>query len=154
MRHRWLAAAALTLLSPAAVSAQAGGTDAVERLAWLGGHWGLEEGELWTEEHWTAPRGGVMLGTNLSGRQTRATGFEYLRIEVEPDGSVVYRASPNGRPPVAFRLVVASGEEAVFENPEHDFPTRIVYRRQGDALTATISGPNRDGEMSWTFRRR
>jgi hypothetical protein len=35
----------------------------------------------------------------------------------------------------------------VFENLEHDFPQRIEYQRDGDRLTATISGPGEDGEV-------
>ena len=34
----------------------------------------------------------------------------------------------------------------VVEQPEHDFPQKVVYRREGDALTATISGPAGDGQ--------
>ena len=40
----------------------------VDDLGWLAGDWVREEGERWTEESWTAPRGGVMLGVSRSGR--------------------------------------------------------------------------------------
>lgn len=35
----------------------------------------------------------------------------------------------------------------VFENPQHDFPKRIEYRRDGTALKASISGPGDDGKI-------
>jgi len=34
-----------------------------------------------------------------------------------------------------------SADEVVFENPQHDFPTRIIYRRNPDgSLLAAIEG--------------
>jgi hypothetical protein len=44
--------------------------------------------------------------------------------------------------------------EAVFENPHHDFPQRIVYRREGKALIATVSLNDGSNAMSWRYRRR
>lgn len=42
---------------------------------------------------------------------------------------------------VAFKLVRNGPREAVFENPEHDFPQRIIYRLESDgALFARIEG--------------
>jgi hypothetical protein len=42
----------------------------------------------------------------------------------------------------------------VFENPENDYPQRIVYKRRGDTLTGTISDLKGGNAYSWTFRRR
>ena len=153
MRIRLEALAAIFLLGTAAAPH---GADVakMDGLAWLNGGWASRDGDQWTEEHWTAARGGVMLGTNLSGKGEKAGAFEFLRIAAGGDGAVYYWAAPGGRTPVAFRLVSVSDAEAVFENPEHDFPTRIAYRREGDVLTATISGPDGANAMSWTFRRR
>ena len=36
--------------------------------AWMAGCWVHVQGERWTEECWTTPRGGVMLGSGRSGR--------------------------------------------------------------------------------------
>ena len=57
-------------------------------------------------------------------------------------------------PPVGFRLVASDGTSATFENPAHDFPQRIQYRRDGDRLVATISARDGSNAMSWTYRRR
>ncbi len=65
---------------------------------------------------------------------------------VDLDGTQSYIAQPGGRPPTAFRRT-AGGERWVrFENPEHDFPRRIEYRREGDALHAEIAGPDENGK--------
>ena len=39
---------------------------------------------------------------------------------------------------VAFRLVRHDAASAIFENPAHDYPQRIVYTREGDTLTAEV----------------
>jgi hypothetical protein len=132
-------AAALALAAPPAAR--------VEDLGWMSGPWVSETREGWTEELWMAPRRGLMLGTNRSGKGARATGFEYMRIEVDGAGRIAFWGSPGGKPAVAFTLVSSGPREAVFENPAHDFPTRIVYRRQGERLVASVSGPGGKGEM-------
>jgi hypothetical protein len=30
--------------------------------------------------------------------------------------------------------------QAIFENPQHDFPQRVIYRRDGESLFARIEG--------------
>lgn len=125
----------------------------IEQLDWLAGRWALSEGANWSEETWTAPRGGLMLGVNRSGEADAATAFEFLRIAADADGSVVYWAAPGGAAPTPFRLSTQSEHRVVFENPGHDFPTRIEYRRDGDVLVATISGKDGANAMSWRWQR-
>jgi hypothetical protein len=52
----------------------------VEDLAWISGAWVAEGADGWTEEQWTAPHGGILLGTSRSGRTERVSGFEFMRI--------------------------------------------------------------------------
>ena len=64
--------------------------------------------------------------------------FEYLRI-VERDGGLVYIAQPGGRPPTEFVLTELTTTRAVFENPRHDYPRRIVYELSDEGrLSATV----------------
>ena len=130
---------ALLLSIPAVLAAEDAAPPSVSDLAWLAGSWCAESDTATAEEHWVAPHGGVLLGLHRDVRAGRGAFFEYLRI-VEEDGAVVYYASPAGRPATPFRLVELTGEKAVFANPEHDFPQRIIYERDGDQLKATIEG--------------
>jgi hypothetical protein len=125
----------------------------VASLGWMSGRWVEEKGGRWTEESWSAPRGGVMLGTGVSGKGGKADDWEYMRIAADGQ-SVAFWGSPRGKPAVPFRLVSASESEVAFENPKHDYPTRIGYRRSGDVLVATISGPGGAKSMSWRYRKR
>lgn len=129
-----------------------------DELGWLSGAWVSETGQGWTEEHWTPPHGGILLGVNRSGEGAKVSGYEFMRIACE-EGRCTFYGSPAGQAPIAFRetsrldLPEKGVHEIAFENPAHDYPTRIVYRREGGILSGSISGPGGKDPMSWTFRR-
>lgn len=125
----------------------------VDDLQWLSGSWVSREGAKWTEEWWTPPRGGIMIGAGVSGRGEKATSFEHMRIMAGEDGAVAFYGMPSGAPAVRFPLVKAGKGEAVFENPAHDYPQRIRYRLEGEVLVATTSLSDGSREQSWTYRR-
>ena len=122
--------------------------------SWLAGDWRrCQDGEI-VEERWLGPRGEMMIGANLtSSAKGRAT-FENLRIARTDDGWTFW-ASPMGRPPVPFRMVEDGAQRAVFANPEHGFPARVVYWREGEELLARIEGTLRDKPAAeeWRFAR-
>lgn len=126
----------------------------IDSLQWMAGHWIERRASGDAEEVWLAPRGGVMLAVSRTLRQGRVD-FEFLRI-AEADGRLTYFASPRGRPPVPFAAVESAAERIVFENSAHDFPQRISYWREGDALIARIEGPGPGGKprsLQWKFVR-
>lgn len=122
-------------------AASAGG-ESIEDLAFLAGCWASEQGEAGSGEQWMAPAGGTMLGMSRTVRGGATVAWEFLQIrEVEP-GKLAYVARPSGQAEASFALVRVAAGEAVFENPQHDFPQRIVYRREGEErLLARVEGP-------------
>ena len=114
----------------------------LSQLAWLAGTWSTSSrpGSATTfEERWTPPVGGAMLAVARSLKGDRMTGFEFLRI-VEREGTLFYIAQPGGRPPTEFALTRITSDGATFENPAHDFPKMIRYRRLGnDVFEARVS---------------
>ena len=120
---------------------------------WMSGDWVREEGGRWTEEHWSAPRANLMLGTGRNGRGDRIASFEYMRIARDAEGRLTFWGSPGGAPAVAFPAVEVADSKVVFENPAHDYPTRIAYIRAGDILTATVSGPGGADAQSWAYKK-
>ncbi len=122
-------------------------------LGWMAGQWQTRSGARWTEETWSAPRGGIMLGFSRTGDGTALREWEFIMIAPGADGALAYHAQPGGRPPIAFRLVAHDGMSATFENSAHDFPQRIRYVRERDRMTATISAIDGTNAMSWTYRR-
>nr|WP_310525246.1 DUF6265 family protein [Polymorphobacter sp.] len=123
-------------------------------LDWLAGQWVEDKGDRWTEESWLPARGGLLIGVNRSGRGTGPADFEYMRIAAGADGVLRYFGGPAGAVPVAFRLTAADGRSVLFENPAHDFPTIVRYRRDGERLHAEVSGPGGANAQRWTFERR
>jgi hypothetical protein len=120
----------------------------ISQLDWLGGTWIGRSGAATFEERWTPPAGGAMLGVAHTIANDRMAAFEFLRI-VARDGSLVYIAQPNGRPPTEFALSAITRDSATFENRAHDFPKVIFYRRRSDrTLEARISD---GGTRSQTF---
>jgi Domain of unknown function (DUF6265) len=120
----------------------------ISELDWLGGTWIGASGATAIEERWTPAAGGAMLGVARTIAGDRMTAFEFLRI-IARDGSLVYIAQPNGRPPTEFALSAITQDSATFENPAHDFPKVIRYRRRSDGtLEARVSD---GGTRSQTF---
>jgi hypothetical protein len=79
-----------------------------------------------------------MLGVSRSVSRDTMFAFEYLRI-FERDGGLVYVAQPGGRSPTEFVLTELDEARAVFANPRHDFPQRIVYELSDEgSLSASI----------------
>jgi len=92
-------------------------------------------------EQWMQPLGGMMLGMSRAVRDGKTVEFEYVRLEQSADGSISYIARPSHQAEASFTLVSLSGTRAVFENPEHDFPQRIIYTLVSrDSLHARIEG--------------
>lgn len=114
----------------------------IDAAAFLAGCWEVKRGQSVVEEQWMKPSGGAMLGMSRTVRNGKLAEREFLRIESK-DGVPTYFATPGDRPaPTPFKLTKSGGGELVFENPEHDFPKRIIYRKTADGVTARVeSGP-------------
>jgi hypothetical protein len=111
---------------------------AIGDLAWLAGAWVGTRGKSSIEERWSPPSGGAMLGTSRTVARDRMVAFEFLRV-VERDGGLVYVAQPGGAAPIEFVLTELGPTRAVFENPRHDSPQRIVYELSAEgSLSASI----------------
>lgn len=93
---------------------------------------------------------GLCEGMAMSFKGDSVTMVEHTRI-FQFDGQWVYLVSANGDPVVAFTREPGAGAEWVFSNTEHDFPQRIGYAVDGDALHAWIEGPGEQGPMRIPF---
>lgn len=119
----------------------------IEQLAWLAGQWRLLKAGRITDEHWMAPAGGVMLGMARTVAKGKLLEYEFTQIREGPGGDLFYVARPSGQKEAAFKMSSLTANEVVFENPEHDFPQRIIYTRQADgSILAAIEGPGPDGK--------
>lgn len=114
-------------------------------LSWLAGCWEANIRGREVNEQWMKPGGGIMLGMARTVSQGKAAEFEFTQIREDKDGAIYYVAKPSGQAEASFKLVKLQNKEAVFENPQHDFPQRIIYRLQPDGILfarveATVKG--------------
>ena len=132
---------ALAILLFAAAFAAAAAERGLERVAWLAGCWRAEGGEVGSGEQWLAPAGGTMLGVSRTVKQGVTVTHEFMQLREVADGNVVFIAQPAGQAEGRFTLMAGGPAEAVFENPQHDFPQRVIYRlEEGGRLRARIEG--------------
>jgi len=142
------AAAVLALAMPAGLSAQ---QDVAAFPTWLAGAWSNADGESWTEEFWTHPRGGIMIGASREGRGEALRTWESIRILRKDDGTLAYVPMPSGGAPVEFAMVRQDARSIEFANPAHDFPQRIRYWREGDRLNAEIAMIDGSRAIQWSY---
>ncbi|HYF24009.1 MAG TPA: DUF6265 family protein [Caulobacteraceae bacterium] len=124
-------------------------------LGWLEGDWlACPAGGGSVEERWAGPSGGLMVGLNLATTANGRASFEHMRVERAADGTLAFVAVAGDAPAVRFPLSRAETGTAVFENPAHDFPRRIVYRREGDVLHAWVDDGAGGNRLNWRFERK
>jgi hypothetical protein len=141
----------LLLLSGSALAQDAGFR--IGDLNWLTGCWQSNQPGQTTigTERWSPLRGGMMMGVAQTVKEGSTVEFEFLRI-VQDGANILYIAKPSENPTeTPFKLIRLSNQEAVFENPTHDFPQRVIYRVKGVDLAARIEGTNQGKAMGIDF---
>ena len=127
----------LLILSLVMIAAQA---PSLQSVAWLHGCWQMRGNGRIVEERWTAPAAGHMMGTGRTIRGDSLVEYEQIILRIV-DGALAYEAHPSGQQPATFTARAATDTMVVFENPQHDFPQRVGYRKAGrDSLVAWVEG--------------
>ena len=119
---------------------------------WRGSFGGGQAGPGTIEEYYSTPTSNMIIGVTRFVRGGRTVDFEFTRI-TSGDSGVVLMPQPRGRPPTPFRMTSNDSISAVWDNPQHDFPQKISYRRiSNDSIVAAIEGPGDGGRtqrMEW-----
>ena len=141
------------------------GTDGTNRtdvtistFGFMKGCWAIERAERKVQivEQWMAPSGGTMIGMSRTVRDGKTTGWEYMRIEAGDRGVFFVSKPKENKEETYFRLKTSAANELIFENPDHDFPQRVIYRASGpDALNARIEGMQngKSGGVDFPYKR-
>jgi hypothetical protein len=104
----------------------------LKSFSWLSGKWVGRYDSVPIFEQWKTIDGNVMYGRAgaISGKDTALA--EQLKIE-QRDGELFYVAIVGeGKPPVDFKFTGFDNDTAIFENPQHDFPQRVLYLNNAD----------------------
>jgi hypothetical protein len=111
----------------------------MKKIKWILGKWESKTQEGTLYENWEKLDDSTYLGNAYSIVEGDTTFSEEARI-MSRKGVIVYSVTVNNEETTDFELV-NDEKEAVFENPEHDYPQRIIYMRNGkDSLYARIEG--------------
>ena len=122
------------------LSACADKKKSVEQFSWMTGKWKGTANQTVLVEEWQPVKNNVLAGTGfaISGKDT--TFAERLKIEQRGDDFYYIPTLPkNG--PVDFKFTGLKNDSIVFENPQHDFPQRIIYFQQSpEKMYACVDG--------------
>lgn len=94
-----------------------------------------------------------MLGVSRRVHGGKTVAFEFIRITEQDDGKLVFIASPSGQETASFSMTSIGDREVIFENPDHDFPQRIIYRLISDQdllgrVEGTLDGAEKGVDFS------
>lgn len=117
-------------------------TDNFNKLSWLTGMWNrtnVKPGRK-AHERWEMVGSQAMKGFGVTMKEQDTAFVEKLQLVIK-DNKIWYVADvEHNKAPTFFELTAISNDGFTCENPAHDFPKKIVYKLNGDKLTATISG--------------
>ena len=121
--------------------------------AWMAGCWEHRSGERWTEECWTIPRAGMMMGSGRSGSGEVMRDWETMQIVLDAKAGMAFWGAPKGQGRTAFSWTKAAEPGLTFVNPGHDYPQRIRYWREGEELVAEVSLLDGSKPSRWRYQR-
>lgn len=110
---------------------------------WIVGDWVLADAEGRLVEHWSRVNDTLMQGHSYQLVNGDTVFSETMECYRSGDEVFLVPTVPgqNEGQPVVFRMDAHAGDSVSFVNPQHDFPSRIVYRKVGsDSLIASIEG--------------
>ncbi len=101
----------------------------LDSLKWMTGVWISEKGDKSQKETWERLSANVYSGKGMRiNNQTKEIlAFEDLLLtKMGTDIFYIAKVAENEYP-VSFKLTEITNDKAVFENPTHDFPQKLIY---------------------------
>ena len=118
----------------------------------LQGTWKIEHEERY--EHWDLLNTKSMKGLAYTMQHGQMKISEYLEISTKK-GDIIYTATlPNQNNGVGIDFkMINEGNSIVFENPEHDFPKKIIYQRLSDSTLTVQVSDGKEKQYSYTMEK-
>ena len=129
--------------------------DKLEKMNWLLGNWENEMPEGVLTEIWTKENDSTFSGTTYFIINKKDTVHSEAIILKQLNYELIYRPTVKGQnndEPIDFKLSSESENSFSFENPKHDYPQKIVYKKVNETnLVATISGIQQGKQSSESY---
>jgi len=127
----------------------------LEKMNWLVGEWENKMPEGVLTETWTKTNDSTFAGKTLFINEKDTLHSEDI-VLTQKGETLLYIPTVKGQnddKPVEFKMTESKTEnEFAFENPKHDYPQKIVYKKVSDTnLVATISGKQQGKPSSESF---
>jgi hypothetical protein len=113
-----------------------------EKLRWVEGVWirtNTKAGRI-AHERWMTNGDNELIGFGVTMKGTDTLFFEKMKIVSRKDGIFYVADVPENKAPIDFRITEISINGFTCENPEHDFPKKITYQKDGSKMRANTSG--------------
>lgn len=129
-------------------SAHAEPFSAAKELSWMLGCWQSASG---SREYWSVADYPIVIkGEGYSLQDGALTLTEKLTIT--PVGrSFLLVAEPVSQPVAIFSEIDRSDSSIIFQNSDHDYPQKIIYRRSSSGLEAIISLADDSKTSAWSY---
>jgi len=131
----------------------AGNAQNTDDFQWLIGTWERTQSRPGTTavEIWSQEPDGSLVGMGITMKGIDTVFIERLSIVVKNNKTYYVADVSHNTAPTYFEITQQDDSGFTSENPEHDFPKKIVYKKEGDSLTAIISGNGK--QIPFYFRR-
>jgi hypothetical protein len=117
----------------------------LDKLSFMAGCWAGPG----TFEMWMKPDSGSMMGAGRTIRNGKVVSTEFFSVTETSEGVVLNVQLRLATKATPFRAKEITASFVTFENPEHDYPQRIVYRKLPDgSLLGRIEGTDKGKERA------
>ena len=110
-----------------------------------------EKKSLLIPEVWMEPAGTSIFGMGRTVKSGKTVDYEFMLIEKRDNGIFFIARPKDNSADTAFKLIRSNADEVVFENPDHDFPQRVIYKWSGNTLTGRIEGKEKGKSVGIDF---
>ncbi len=122
--------------------------------SWMVGSWKIETKDGMISESWQQVNDSTFIGESVfivsSGERIPQESLELSLRKGEWAYTSKVNDQNNGQP-VTFKLIFIGRQEFISENPQHDFPQRISYRKIGSQVFASIEGTSKGKYKKMNF---
>lgn len=124
--------------------------DELKKANWLVGEWQFQTDSTAIRETWKRENDSTLSATSFYIQNNKDTLHQETIELVEDKKVLIYTATiigENNNEPVSYQKTIETETELIFENPSHNYPKVISYKKlSNNQFLATISG-NANGKL-------
>ncbi|MGV3696878.1 DUF6265 family protein [Flavobacterium sp.] len=144
MKNRITLVSALAILCLCSCQNKSGGKfEKLKKMEWLVGNWEQKLPDGTVSETWIKENDSTYSGKSYFIKEKDTVHLESIVLTQKEDALLYIPtvSGQNNNEPITFTLKSDAGNTFSFENPAHDYPQKITYKKVSDkSLIATISG--------------